>query len=286
MVLARALFDLLFHLWHSFFRTTFSLSAWAHSFATSPQEICAMSFAWYDRVFRLHPRLCAVAFCFFIEALAAWHLGGTLARGPPARAADTRLPGRAGPPSFYFVFLPQVDHSTWCNYHLPQHVLSGWPDWKRLGRLGQIKLWIIPPVLSAGPLLKMPNTYFGVARCGNPSDFNFFLNNSIPTLPISVRRCGVFPLTNDQIRFIISSHEQLMYISRDWPVDANCFAHQLQLTMVHIIKARNDTEPLVKPDGFQWFDPRPAVAKRQQDAQNESNKPIVSRDSTPDVLHT
>ena len=106
----------------------------------------------------------------------------------------------------------------------------------------------------------------------------------IPTLPISVRRCGVFPLTNDQIRFIISSHEQLAYISRDWPVDANCFAHQLQLTMIHIIKARNATEPLVKPDGFQWFDPRPAVAKRQQDAQNELNKPIVSRDSTPEVL--
>ena len=88
-----------------------------------------------------------------------------------------------------------------------------------------------------------------------------------------------FPLTNDQIRFIISSHEQLAYISRDWPVDANCFAHQLQLTMIHIIKARNATEPLVKPDGFQWFDPRRAVAKRQQDAQNELNKPIVSRDS-------
>ena len=80
---------------------------------------------------------------------------------------------------------------------------------------------------------------------------------------------------------------QLLYSSRDWPVDANCFAHQLQLTMAHIIKARNATEPLVKPDGFQWFDPRPAVAKRPQDAQNESNKPIVSRDSTPDVFtHT
>ena len=65
-------------------------------------------------------------FSHFTFSMAAWLLGGPGEMGPPTRTAgDTSSPGRACPFSFYGAIVPQVDHTTWCNYHLPKNVLSG-----------------------------------------------------------------------------------------------------------------------------------------------------------------
>ena len=106
---------------------------------------------------------------------------------------------------------------------------------------------------------------------------------SIHELPISIRRCGVYPLSDAQINYIRDSHANLQFQPKDWPVEPCVFAQPLQLAMIHIVKARNVAEPLDMPDGFQWFDPRPAVAQRQQDDPKSSKSAATA---LPAVIST
>ena len=112
-----------------------------------------------------------------------------------------------------------------------------------------------------------------------------FLTNQqllqIPNLAISVRRCGIYPITLDHISCIIHHHEQLSCPKKNnWPSQPYPFAVQPQLTMIKILKARNSAEPMEKPDGFQWSDPRPAVAAQSQ---HQNHKPLNKDKSSSEL---
>ena len=108
---------------------------------------------------------------------------------------------------------------------------------------------------------------------------------NIAHFPISIRRAGIFPLTESQLLHIIDDHRNLSVSSRpQWPMHTCAFPEKIQSAMIEIIKMRNQTPQGSPPDDYQYPDD-PEDLSKAKIAAKHSHQATQAKHNAPKETH-